>query len=189
VNAASTGNFLGIDTATPYLALAVWSRAAGLLSKSVELVERRHAARLVPALEETMEAAGITKKGLAAIVVGRGPGSYTGLRVGIAAALGLARALGVPLSGCDTLAAIAYAGLEDGQEGLAALDARRGNLYVGRYLREGAHVLTVAPPRKAPREMVQAEHSRLPLIEHLAPDAGFVARQAEDPSPFSPIYL
>lgn len=185
--------YLGLDTATPYLAIAVYSAnhsaGAGVLAATTELVERGHAARLIAALEETLAAAGVEREALTALACGTGPGSYTGLRVGVAGALGLARSLAVPLAGCDTLAAMAFGALDDGEEGLAALDARRGNLYVGRYRRRGQEIVTLAAPRKAERRSILEEHSGERLVENRPPDAGFVARQAGGKAPFAPLYL
>ena len=181
--------WLGIDTSTPYLCLALWSPDDGLLARSVERVERRHAARIVGALEETLQQAGVQRRAIGAIVAGNGPGSYTGLRVGGAAAKGLAFALRVPLSGCDTLAAIAYAGLADGEEGLVALDARRGNAYLGRYRREGQEIITIAGPHKAAVAEARVQHPDLRFIEDGAPDPVYISRQAKNGAPYGPVYL
>jgi tRNA threonylcarbamoyladenosine biosynthesis protein TsaB len=180
---------LGLDTATPFLALALWSPEAGVLAENIELVERAHAVRLIASLEETFGQAGVSRSELTAISCGAGPGSYTGLRVGAAAALGLARSLAVPLSGCDTLAAIAFRGLADGEEGLAAIDARRGTVYLGRYRRRGNEVVTVAAPHKTERSRALEEHPGLRLIEASPPDPGYIARQAAAGQPFAPVYL
>ena len=181
--------WLGIDTSTPYLCLALWSPDEGLLSRTVERVERRHASRFVGALEETLQRAGVQRRAIGAIAVGNGPGSYTGLRVGGAAAKGLTFALGVPLSGCDTLAAVAYAGLDDSEEGLVALDARRGNAYLGRYRREGQEIITIAAPHKAPVAEARVQHPDLKFIEDAAPDPAYIARQAGSGLPYRPVYL
>lgn len=180
---------LGIDTATPYLALALWSPRSGVLARSTERVGREHSARFIGALEQACRAAGITTGSLSAICAGAGPGSYTGIRVGGAAALGLARALALPLYGCDTLAAIAFGGLESDEEGLAALDARRGNLYVGRYRRRGEELVVIDPPRKRSRGEVLAGHPHLRLVEEREPDPVFIARSALSEAPFQPVYL
>ena len=92
---------LAIDTATPYLVLG--SPEAELALRA----ERRHNELLVPALERFLARAGLSLEGLEGVAAGQGPGSYTGLRVGLAFAQGLARALGVPFVGVDTLAGVA----------------------------------------------------------------------------------
>ncbi len=92
---------LAVDTATPYLVLG---------TPEAELVlraERRHNELLVPVLVGFLERSGLALKELEGVVAGQGPGSYTGLRVGLAFAQGLARALGVPFTGVDTLAGVA----------------------------------------------------------------------------------
>lgn len=181
--------WLGLDTCTPYLCLALWSPDQGVLDTQVEPVERNHAARLVPALQESLGRAGVERRSLSAIAVGNGPGSYTGTRVGGAAAKGLARALGIPLGGCDTLAAIAYGALADGEEGLVALDARRGNVYLGRYRRVGDGITTLRAPSKVSLELVREEYPGLRIILDAAPDPAYIALTAGSGAPYHPIYL
>ena len=183
------GTWLGIDTSTPYLCLALWSPESGLLAETIDPVGREHAVRFVSALEELLKRAGRRREDLRAIAVGNGPGSYTGLRVGGAAAKGLARALGVPLAGCDTLAAIAYGALADGEEGMVALDARRGNAYLGRYRRAGQEMVLLEAPHKAPLAAARAAHPGLRFIEEGAPDPGYIARRAASGDPYRPLYL
>ncbi len=119
---------LAVDTATPYLVLGTQEAELALRA------ERRHNELLVPTLMRFLERAGLALRELEGVVAGQGPGSYTGLRVGLAFAQGLARALGVPFVGVDTLAGVAarfggrvavgltarnqlvYAALYDGEE-------------------------------------------------------------------------
>jgi tRNA threonylcarbamoyladenosine biosynthesis protein TsaB len=181
--------YLGIDTATPFLALALCTPLVGSLASTVEHVGRGHAARLIGALEELLATANADRSRITAIAAGNGPGSYTGLRVGGAAAAGLARALRIPLAGCDTLAAVAFRALADGEEGLAALDARRGNVYVGRYRREGTEITTLDAPSRRAREEVLAEFPDHRLVENEPPDPVYIAGRAASGAPFRPIYL
>ncbi len=182
--------YLGIDTSTPYLVLGLWSSEAGLLGQLTEEAGRAHAARLVPAVADLLAQAGTERNELTALCAGTGPGSYTGIRVAGAAGKGLASALGIPLYGCDTLAAIAATRL--GGEHLqvvAALDARRGNVYAGRYGLEHDTVSVLEEPRKLPREeAVQGLNGAL-LLEDLPPDAGYLARSAAGRRPYLPLYL
>lgn len=92
---------LALDTATPYLVLGLPHA-----ERAIRL-GRRHAEGLWAELECFLHQTGVKRKELEGIAVGRGPGSYTGLRVGIAAGLGLARGLGLPAVGVDTLEAVA----------------------------------------------------------------------------------
>jgi tRNA threonylcarbamoyladenosine biosynthesis protein TsaB len=117
-----------------------------------------HASDLLPRLAALLARAGVERVGgrllLRTLVVGLGPGSYTGLRVGIATAHGLARATGATLYGISSFEALAFAELAPGEEGAVALDARGGRVYVGRFRREaeGLEVLA-APVACAPNEL------------------------------------
>jgi tRNA threonylcarbamoyladenosine biosynthesis protein TsaB len=95
---------------------------------------RSSSERLVPAVKRLMEASGWTLRELAAIVVVNGPGSFTGVRVGLSAAKGLSEASGVPMIAVSRLALLAAcAGVNDATV-YAVLDAGRGEFYLGEYL-------------------------------------------------------
>lgn len=123
--------------------------------------ERAHAADLLPKLlallEEVGEGPDCTPD---LIALGRGPGSYTGLRIGAATALGLARATGATLVGVPSLEALALAELRPGQIGSCAFDARAGRFYYARYLREEDGVTELTPPAA-----VTAEELRGSLVQ------------------------
>lgn len=175
---------LGLDTATVHLSLSLWSPEAGLLARRSEHAGRGHAARWPGALEALLAEAGVSRHALGAIGVGVGPGSYTGVRVGIAAALGVAYGLDVTVSGGDTLAALAAGALADGETGVAVLDARRGNVYAGAYHRAGDELTPLAEPAKLPRDEVRARWPRARWLEDAPPDATHHARRARlGPSP------
>ncbi len=87
--------------------------------------------RLLPNIEAMMDEAGIEAKALSAIAVGRGPGSFTGIRFGVATAKGLALALGVPLFGISTLAACAYPARGLAGVVCALIPAHGDELYAG----------------------------------------------------------
>lgn len=91
-----------------------------------------HATRLLELVEEAMAAAAVDWDDVARIVVGVGPGSFTGLRIGVSTARGLAQARGVPLVGISTLRLLASgARVEDARPVLAVVDARRGQAFAG----------------------------------------------------------
>jgi len=122
---------LGFDTSTAASTAAVL-RADGELFESAppsaRLAERpAHAAELLPAVGDVMERADVAFGDLEAIAVGLGPGTFTGLRIGIATARALAKANELPLRGVSSLAALA-AGM-DGPSRLALIDAKRGEVY------------------------------------------------------------
>jgi tRNA threonylcarbamoyladenosine biosynthesis protein TsaB len=120
---------------------------------SAYLGERRaHASDMLPRLQALLRDIGFEGQGLPrldGIIVGTGPGSYTGLRVGIATALGLARASDAPLRGVPSFEALALAELEPGQVGSIALDARAGRFYFARYRRTEEDVTALIEPRTA----------------------------------------
>jgi tRNA threonylcarbamoyladenosine biosynthesis protein TsaB len=132
-----------------------------------EVVERRHdpapgerpghVAQVLGLVEEALAAAGVDLAALDRIGVGVGPGSFTGLRIGIATARGLSHATGVPIVPVSTLGALAVAAGDPAgpQAGpvLAVLDARRGEAFVARW-EDGREV--VAPRAVAPENLAAA---------------------------------
>jgi tRNA threonylcarbamoyladenosine biosynthesis protein TsaB len=95
---------------------------------------RTSSERLVPAVRGLMERAGWKLRELAAVVVVHGPGSFTGVRVGLGAAKGLSEAGGVPLIAVSRLALLAAAAGEGTRRVHAVLDAGRGEFYYGEYV-------------------------------------------------------
>jgi tRNA threonylcarbamoyladenosine biosynthesis protein TsaB len=182
--------YLGLDTASAFLALALWSPRGGTVADVCEEVGRDHARRLPGALDALFEAAARAPRDLAGIAVGVGPGSYTGLRVGVATAQGLAKGLGVPLRGETSLAALAASVLSPHlSSALVALDARRGNVYAGVYRYTAQAPVLEGDIVKAARDALRAAHP-LPYFENLAPDAGYLARCAQrGANALRPLYL
>lgn len=125
---------LAIDTAGPACAVAVARSDNGgtnILARAEEHIGRGHAERLMPMIEAVLGEAGVAFPDLTRIAVTVGPGSFTGVRVGVAAARGLALALSIPAVGIGSLAALARAarGLHQVGTIVAAFDARRGEIY------------------------------------------------------------
>ena len=124
---------LAIDTALASLRLALFGPGVDL--RHVQDMEKGQAEALFPAIEALLGKAGKGTDALTAIAVNTGPGSFTGTRVGVAAAKGLAFALGVPLHGITTLQALA---VEAGGEPCAVImDARRGEVYLQLFAGDG----------------------------------------------------
>lgn len=122
-------NILAIETSTSICSVAV-HRDGNLISLSEESKPGAHAERLILLIEEVVEKAGLEFGNLDAISVSEGPGSYTGLRIGVSTAKGLAFGLNKPLIGVNTLQALASAiPLEDGDLVIPVLDARRMEVY------------------------------------------------------------
>jgi tRNA threonylcarbamoyladenosine biosynthesis protein TsaB len=180
---------LGLDTAGPYLALALWSPRSGVLARRAPRVDRDHAARVVPELEALLADAGVAKAEIAAVTVGVGPGSYTGLRVGIATAQALSTAWNAPLGGACSLAQLAWGALDPGETGLAVMDARRGNVYAAAFRRDGDELEELAPAAKLPRPEAASAWPDVRWLEGIAPDASWAAMRPPGERPAEAVYL
>lgn len=125
---------LAIDTAGPACAVALVRAAAGgakILARTTERIGRGHAERLMPMIEAALGEAGVIFADLDRIAVTTGPGSFTGVRIGVAAARGLALALDIPAVGVGSLEALSLpvSRLRDNGTLVALLDARRSEVY------------------------------------------------------------
>ena len=118
---------LAFDCAVTGLAVAVTRDAAVLASHRAE--GRDQAATLLPAIAATLEKAGVARRELSLIAVTVGPGSFTGVRVGLAAARGLAVALGVPLAGMTTTATLLAQVDASDRLVVAAIDTHLGDWF------------------------------------------------------------
>jgi tRNA threonylcarbamoyladenosine biosynthesis protein TsaB len=124
---------LAIDTALAACSVAVWDSGRALASESRPM-QRGQAEALVPMIDAAMRAAGCGYADLDRVAVTVGPGSFTGIRVGLAAARGIGLAAGRPVVGVTTLEALAHLPAPPVAGGLiAAIDARRGEVYAQRF--------------------------------------------------------
>ncbi|MEM7735691.1 MAG: tRNA (adenosine(37)-N6)-threonylcarbamoyltransferase complex dimerization subunit type 1 TsaB [Deinococcota bacterium] len=187
--------YLGIDTATPFLSLALWSPSTGTAASCQLELGRDHGARIISELNILFAQAQQETHSLQGIAVGLGPGSYTGLRVGIATARGLAKSLNCLLVGKSSLEAMAAQYLKNQpsdacsqpmHQVATALDARRGNIYVGRFrtqIRGKVNTLKLEGEiDKLNRAAFINTHSDWLLIENIAPSATYLARHAYEVS-------
>jgi len=128
-------NILAVDTSSQRLSLAL--RFGGRTRTQVNLApSKRHAEVILPEIEALLRREGLQPKDLEGVAVGLGPGSFTGLRVGVAAMQGMAQSLGVPAAGVSSFLAVAEAG--EAEIALVIEDARQDSVYAGMYAREGA---------------------------------------------------
>ena len=120
---------LAFDTSGPACRLAV-TRGGDVLAMAEEAMAKGQAERLMPLVAELLARAGLGLNQLDALAVGIGPGNFTGIRLSVAAARGLALSLGIPAIGVSALEAAVE---EAPRPALACLDARRGAVYVQRF--------------------------------------------------------
>lgn len=144
---------VAIETATAHGSVAV-GRDDRILAEVTVGLQRRHAETMLPALESALALAGVDRTSIRAVVVGAGPGSFTGVRVAGATAKGLATGLGVPLLAYSSLLALA-AGTPV-EETCALLDARRGEVYAGCWKVGPAGIEERLAPMVGPVESVLA---------------------------------
>ncbi|MEM7207050.1 MAG: tRNA (adenosine(37)-N6)-threonylcarbamoyltransferase complex dimerization subunit type 1 TsaB [Pseudomonadota bacterium] len=126
-------NILAVDTATEICSVAVASGDT-VVARSQETA-RDHSRLILPMLEKLLAEAGISKSEIDGIAFGHGPGSFTGVRIGVGVAHGLALALDCPVVGVSNLAAIAQRCLRENTEPnvLVAIDARMNEVYWGAF--------------------------------------------------------
>ena len=125
---------LALDTATEACSAALLVGDA-VIERS-EIAPRRHAELILPMIESLLGEAGISRRQIDAIAVGRGPGAFTGVRLAISVAQGLALGLDVPVVPVSSLAALAQDAPPDNDEPiLAVIDARMGEVYAGAFRR------------------------------------------------------
>jgi tRNA threonylcarbamoyladenosine biosynthesis protein TsaB len=159
-------NLLALETSSPVGSVAV-ARGRSILARRFLPVPGGHAARIVPAVRDALEEAGVDRTELDGIVVGRGPGSFTGVRIAAATARGLALGLGIPLWPWSSLAGAAASlrvelplslfpdlgpapELPDESEGwplVVLLDARDRRVYAGCFRLLPGRMDTLFPPR------------------------------------------
>lgn len=123
---------LAIDTATRYASIALYD-ASGTTAERTWRTERNHTCQVVPAIADVLAQQGLTPEDLTAVAVTKGPGSFTGLRIGMSVAKGLCLALGIPIIAVPTLDVMAYAVGDPGMPVLAVLEAGRGRLCVATF--------------------------------------------------------
>lgn len=190
---------LALDTSTPAVTAGLVRLPDQVLAERVTVDARAHAERLTPNVLAALSDAELTMADLDAVVVGCGPGPFTGLRAGMATAAAYGHALGIPVHGVCSLDAI---GVLTTGEALVVTDARRREVYWARY-RDG--IRTGGPGVDAPADVDPGpaaavagspEHAALfglPVRGPVAPTpAGLAAAVPDwsvDPAPLVALYL
>lgn len=154
---------LGIETSAAHRGTVALAEAGKLVTSAEHTSLNAHAEKTLPLVEQILGEAGWTRSSLDRVAVGIGPGSFTGLRVGLALAQGIALGLGIPVVGVGSLRAMADAVPAD-REGhrVPLLDARRGELFAAVYTAGGDEL---APP------FVLARDEARSVLEARAPGA------------------
>jgi len=185
---------LGFETSTPVCSVALVDAHRVLGEYTLE-IEGHHAGRLLPMVERLLQDVGLRMSAVEGIAVASGPGSFTGVRIGMSTAKGLCLSLGVPMLSVSTLAGMAYRYAFDGVSVCAVVDARRGEVYAGVYQRrEGDLIATVPDTVLSVEALLQrldrsvlfvgdggwAYHER--ILDVLGGDVRFVSRPFGRPS-------
>jgi tRNA threonylcarbamoyladenosine biosynthesis protein TsaB len=142
------GLILSIETAISVCSVALHEEEGRMVAIAELFQENVHAQKVMPLIDTLLQQAGVRKDELCAVAVSSGPGSYTGLRIGVSTAKGLAYALGIPLIGVDTLDALACRALPFmAAEDLVVpmVDARRMEVYCKVLSGEMEELLPLAP--------------------------------------------
>jgi len=191
---------LALDTATPAVTAGVVRRHdLTVLAERVTVGARAHAERLTPNVLAALADAALTMADLDAVVVGCGPGPFTGLRAGMATAAAYGHALGIPVHGVCSLDAI---GVHTTGDTLVVTDARRREVYWARY-RDGVRIdgpgvsapagVDPGPARTVAGSPEHAALFDLPRCEPVYPTpAGLVAAVSDwsdHPAPLVALYL
>jgi len=123
---------LAFDTSSPVLTVAIADEKA-LIDETTTWLPRGHMAKLIPVVDELLEKSGFKVHDVQTVVIGSGPGSYTGLRIGMVMARTFAQLLKVPIIGVPSADAIAYRNIRDKSLICPIIDAKRGEVYTAFY--------------------------------------------------------
>jgi tRNA threonylcarbamoyladenosine biosynthesis protein TsaB len=133
---------LALDTSTEYCSVALWQD--GAVMARCELAGQKHSEMLIAMLDALLREAGFRIRDMDGIAFGKGPGSFTGVRIACGAAQGLALGANLPVAGVCTLEALAEASGKT--RVIAVLDARMGEIYHAVYQKHGEAWMTMSEP-------------------------------------------
>lgn len=195
-------NLLALDTCTESCSAAL--SVNGEIFHTETLTRQGHSALILGMIESLFNQARITPASLDRVVFGRGPGSFTGVRISTSVAQGIAFAHDLPVTGVSTLAAIAQQSIEEhhADKTVVALDARMGEVYFAQFFNHSGLAVVegeeqVMPPEKAavsgdswvgagsgfreyPEKLSQLRSQCHSVYEHLLPQAVYMLKLAEN---------
>ena len=185
-----SGPLLLIETATRHAVVALADPNGTLVEAEQWQSAHRHGEELLPRLDRLLADSGTPRSALAAVVVGTGPGSFTGLRIGLATAKTIAYSLELPIVGLPTMQLLARAAANADQASAGrlaiVLPAGVGDRYVARYEVDTVTVLELDPPTLVPAAQIRARQTagdRLVTVDlpptEAAADADELGRRAQ----------
>lgn len=134
---------LGIDASSKFLNIA-FSEDEDIIREEFHLLDRRHASELVPKVKELLKKSKVPINKIDAFVIGLGPGSFTGLRIGVSAVKGFGMASGKPCIGIASIDSIACNALENNRYIIPIIDAKRSQVYAAIYRRKAGRVVRLS---------------------------------------------
>ncbi len=170
---------LAIDTATDFAGLALWGDGE-IWAEETWYSAMAHSVQLMPRIERMLKTQGITSESLSAIGVSLGPGSFTGLRIGLAAAKGLAMPYHLPVIGIPTLDAVAYPFRDAARPVWAVIAAGRGRIDATCYaIVDSTWTQTVPPMVTTVEALAQQITAPALVVGELDPDSANSLQEAQ----------
>ncbi len=152
---------LALETSAKSVSVAVTENGT-LLAQAYQDRGLTHSVTLMPLLDGMLKTAGLTLDDMDIIAVAQGPGSFTGIRIGVSAAKGLAWAKALPCCGVSTLEAMAYGVTDFEGVVVGAMDARRQQVYNALFRTENGRVMRLCADRAVAMELVAEELAAIP---------------------------
>lgn len=172
--------YLTIDTTTKITALSLGEKGK-LVGENFLHTGKTHSERLIPMLDQLMVAADWRLRDLGFIAVVNGPGSFTGIRIGIATAQGLAQVLNIPTLGIGSMETLSWAGWGREEDIVVILDARKNEWYSARYRWDGGRQCLDRPRAVGPHKLtaeLQKEDGKFIFVGDAVPGAHEYLREA-----------
>lgn len=147
---------LSVHSSSPSLSVAV-SISGQILSEEILPAGKRHLEQITPLISRVAEASGVSINALGGFAVALGPGTFSGIRVGIATVKGLAMALQRPVAGLSSLELIAWQALGEDEWGISIIDAKRNEVYAALYRRTNGLIELMRGPLLLRSDAVASE--------------------------------